>query len=343
MNTSPVVARAGTVDSSLYRALDTLIDRTILLSYTRIGYALRHRMWDVADLNVDMTGKVCVVTGANSGIGLATAEGLATLGASVYMVARDPAKGQAARDHIITRTGNQNVQLEIVDLSSLDSVRGFAARFMRKEGRPDVLINNAGVLLSRRRFSVDGIELSFATNVLGPFLLTNLLIPLMKRSAPARIIFVSSGGMYTQKLNVSDLQSEREPFNGVVAYAQHKRAQVILTELWAERLAESSVTVNGMHPGWVDTPGVRKSLPTFWKIVRPFLRTPAQGADTIVWLAAAPRLASVSGKFWFDRRERETHKSARTVSPTQDRQRLWDECARLSGLTNAEARDASGR
>lgn len=320
--------------SSLSRNFDTLLESTILLSFSRIGYILRRNMWDTADLDVNMNARMCIVTGANSGLGFATTVHLAALGASVTMVARDPAKGQSAVDDVIDRTGNQNVRLEVVDLSSLAAVRDFAARLLEREDRLDVLINNAGVLLPERQLSADGIELSFATNVLGPFLLTNLLMPLLSRNTPARVIFVSSGGMYTQKLNVDDLQSERGGFNGTVAYAQQKRAQVILTELWAERLAGSGVTLNAMHPGWVDTPGVRKSLPTFWKVMRPLLRTPEQGADTIVWLAVAPRLASESGRFWFDRRDRETHKLARTVSPAQDRWRLWDECARLSGLVS---------
>ena len=319
--------------SSLSRNFDTLLESTILLSFSRIGYILRRNMWDTADLDVNMNGRMCIVTGANSGLGFATTVHLAALGASVTMVARDPAKGQSAVDDIIDRTGNQNVRLEIVDLSSLDAVRDFAARLLEREDRMDVLINNAGVLLPERQLSADGIELSFATNVLGPFLLTNLLMPLLARNTPARVIFVSSGGMYTQKLDVDDLQSERKEFNGTVAYAQHKRAQVILTELWAERLTGTGVTVNAMHPGWVDTPGVHRSLPTFWKVMRPFLRTPAQGADTIIWLAVAPRLASESGKFWFDRCQRKTHKLARTVSLPQDRQRLWDKCVHLSELS----------
>jgi NAD(P)-dependent dehydrogenase (short-subunit alcohol dehydrogenase family) len=317
-----------------------LLDKTVVLSYTRLGYVLRQATWRDADLDVDMTGRVCLVTGATSGLGLVTAEGLARLGATVYMIIRNEGKGRWVREGIIRRTGNENVHLEIADLSSLSSLREFATRFLEREHRLDVLVNNAGVLLPERERSVDGFELSFATNVLGPFLLTTLLIPLLEAAAPSRIINVSSGGMYTQKLDVEDLQFEHKPFNGVTAYAQAKRAQVILTELWAEKLAASGVTVNAMHPGWADTPGVQTSLPTFRRLTRRSLRTPEQGADTIIWLAVAPAVAGTSGRFWFDRQERTTHLLPHTQSSARDRQRLWDECTRLTGLANQPPVDA---
>jgi NAD(P)-dependent dehydrogenase (short-subunit alcohol dehydrogenase family) len=321
--------------SRAFRTLDTLLDKTVVFSYTRLGYTLRQMAWDDADMEVDMTGQVCIVTGATSGLGRSTAEGLARLGATVYLLVRNEGKGEAIRAWIELRTGNEDVHLQVVDLSSLSSIRDAVARFLDRERRLDVLINNAGVLLPTRMESVDGIEMTFATNVLGPFLLTTLLSPLMKESAPSRIINVSSGGMYTQKLDIDDLQFERKPFNGTIAYAQAKRAQVILTELWAEKLAASGVTANAMHPGWADTPGVQKSLPRFRKIMNRSLRTPRQGADTIVWLAVAQRLTGESGKFWFDRRERGTM-LPRTKSSDEDRQKLWDECVRLSRLARAE-------
>jgi NAD(P)-dependent dehydrogenase (short-subunit alcohol dehydrogenase family) len=317
---------------TLLHTFDTLLDKTVVLSYTRLGYALRQSAWKASDLDVDMEGKVCLVTGATSGLGLVTAEGLARLGATVYMLARSEGKGRWVREGIVRRTGNEKVHLEYADLSSLKSVREFVAKFLARERRLDVLINNAGVLLSQRELSVDGYELSFATNLLGPFLLTRLLIPLLEAGAPSRIINVSSGGMYAQKLDVEDLQFERKPFNGVTAYAQAKRAQVILTELWAEKLASSGITVNAMHPGWADTPGVRTSIPRFHRLAKGGLRTPEQGADTIIWLAVAESVASISGRFWLDRRERTTHLLPGTQSSARDRRRLWDECVRLSGL-----------
>jgi NAD(P)-dependent dehydrogenase (short-subunit alcohol dehydrogenase family) len=316
---------------TLFPFFDDLLDKTVLLSYTRLGYSLRQGNWKTADLGVDISGRVCLVTGANSGLGRVTAEALARVGATVYMLVRSEGKGCWIREGIVQRTGNQQVHLEVADLSDLNSVRAFVERFLARESRLDVLINNAGALLGERRTSADGFELSFATNVLGPFLLTNSLVPALKASAPSRVINVSSGGMYTQKLDVDDLQFERKPYNGVTAYAQAKRAQVILTELWAEKLAGSGVTVNAMHPGWADTPGVQRSLPTFRRWTKKGLRTPAQGADTIVWLAVAESVAGMSGSFWFDRKARNTHLLPGTRGSTQDRERLWEECARLTG------------
>ena len=315
----------------LFRAFDDVLDKTVVLSYTRLGYSLRQAAWKHTDLDVDMTGQVCLVTGSSSGLGRVTAEALARLGASVHMLVRSDSKGSWVREGIVRRTGNENVHLAHADLSSLNSVRTFAKRFRERQSRLDVLINNAGALLADRGTSVDGFELSFATNLLGPFLLTNLLIPLLEASAPSRIINVSSGGMYTQKLDVADLQYEHKPYNGVTAYAQAKRAQVILTELWAQKLAGSGVTVNAMHPGWADTPGVQSSLPTFRRWTQNSLRTPEQGADTIVWLAVAESVTGISGRFWFDRRERGTHLLRGTRSSAEDRERLWEECVRLTG------------
>jgi NAD(P)-dependent dehydrogenase (short-subunit alcohol dehydrogenase family) len=191
----------------------------------------------------------------------------------------------------------------------------------------------------------EGFELGFATNVLGPFLLTGLLLESLRRGAPSRIINVSSGGMYTQRLHADDLQLDRRDYDPPAFYAHAKRCQVILTELWAERLQGSAVGVHSMHPGWADTPGVQTSLPRFRKLMRPLLRDSDQAADTIVWLAAAPEPAERSGLFWHDRAPRPTHRVPWTRESDADRRRLWDECVRLSGWSEEDAvqpRPASG-
>jgi dehydrogenase/reductase SDR family protein 12 len=320
--------------------LDSGLDRTVLGGYTNVGYRIRSRGWRASDLP-RMEGKVALVTGASSGLGLAAAEGFARLGATVWLVARRRERGEAARSRIAERSANGNVHLGLCDLSKLESVRQFAAHFRHQASRLDVLVNNAGVMTAERALSDDGIELTLATNVVGPFLLTNLLIPLLQESAPARIINVSSGGMYTQKVRVDDLQSERGKFDGPAVYARTKRAQVILTEIWAEQTAGTGVVVHAMHPGWSDTPGVRSSLPGFYKATRPLLRTPAQGADTIVWLGAASEPAHSSGRFWHDRRQRPTHLLPWTREKRHEREQLWAQCVQLSHFRESDIPAAS--
>lgn len=310
--------------------LDEFLEWSIFLSFTRLGFQIRCRLWDWSDPGPEMQGKTCLITGANSGLGLATAKGLARLGARVVLITRDAAKGEAAQREVIAASGNEQVIFEVVDIGHLQAVRKFVERYLKAEKELHVLVNNAGILPARRELTSEGFERTFATNVLGPFLLTNALLPLLSRGAPSRIIFVSSGGMYTQKLRVDDLQYERDPFDGAVAYARTKRAQVVLTEMWAERLAGSGVIVHAMHPGWVDTPGLRSSLPRFYGLMRPFLRTAEQGADTILWLSAAREISTMSGLFWHDRRERKLHRSKTTKTSLEEHKKLWRECARLS-------------
>jgi NAD(P)-dependent dehydrogenase (short-subunit alcohol dehydrogenase family) len=278
-----------------------------------------------------MDGKVVLVTGATSGLGEAAATAFAQLGASVWLAVRNRERGESTRARIAAQTGSDDVHVGICDLGDLRSVRRFAEQYEVGAGRLDVLVNNAGVLTEERSLSRDGIELTLATNVVGPFLLTKLLTPLLLRSAPARVINVSSGGMYTQGLHVDDLQSTRGKFSGTVAYARTKRIQVVLSELLAWRLDGTGVVVNAMHPGWVDTPGLRTSLPGFHRVLRRLLRTPEQGADTIVWLGSAPQAGHASGAFWFDRARRRTHLLPWTRERDADRKRLWTEVERLSG------------
>ncbi len=317
--------------------VDTVLDRTVVGGYTNVGYRIRSRGWSAPELP-RMDGKVVAVTGASSGLGLAAAEGYARLGASVWVVVRDRERGERASAEIAARSGNDDIHVGVCDLSRLASIRSFAGRFPSRASRLDVLVNNAGAMTQTRELSADGIERTLATNVIGPFALTGRLIGLLRRSAPARIVNVSSGGMYTQRLRVDDLQSAHGRFDGASVYARSKRAEVILTELWAQRLAGSGVTVHAMHPGWVDTPGIRASLPRFYRATRPLLRTPAEGADTIVWLGAATEPALRSGLFWHDRRPRPVHLLPRTRESLAERASLWAQCIELSGWRD----DATG-
>ncbi len=315
--------------------LDTLLDRTVVPGYTRVGYRIRSRGWEQLPR---MDGRTVMVTGATSGLGLATAHALARLGASVRLLARDPERAERARSEIVGSSGNEDVASHICDLSSLASVRHAAGRIREQEPQLDVLINNAGVLAGERELSPDGYELTFATNVLGPFLLTGLLTGLLAENAPARIVNVSSGGMYSQRIDVEDLQTADHRYEGTRVYARTKRAQVILTELWAERLRGDGILVHAMHPGWAETPGVESSLPRFHTLTRPLLRDTDEGADTIVWLACAQEPRRSTGGFWHDRRRRPTHLLPWTRESETERRTLWDQCVRLSGLEETRAR-----
>jgi NAD(P)-dependent dehydrogenase (short-subunit alcohol dehydrogenase family) len=193
-------------------------------------------------------------------------------------------------------------------------------------------VNNAGVLPRTRAITIDGLELTHATNTLAPFLLTWLLREKLQAAPQGRVVNVSSGGAYPQRLDLSDLLWEKRPFNGVIAYAISKRAMMILTSMWANAFRGTRVTVNCMHPGWVDTSAVRNALPRFYSFMRPILRSPAEGADTILWLGIAPGLAEASGLCYFDRRPVSIHKLPGTRETPQDRERLWARCLNDCGL-----------
>ncbi len=310
---------------------DAVLDRTVIGSYTRLGYALRSPHWDDTELR-RMDGEVVIVTGATSGLGEAAAAGFARLGATVWLVVRNAERGERARARIAERSGSDELLVATCDLSEMSSVRRFAGEFAERSPGLDVIVNNAGVLTGERSLSADGIELTLAVNVLGPFLLTTLLVPVLESSAPSRVINVSSGGMYTQGLHLDDLQSAEGRFRGAVAYSRSKRIEVVLTERWAQRLQGTGVVVNSMHPGWVDTPGLRDSLPAFSRLMRPLLRTAEQGADTIVWLGAAAPAGEVSGGFWLDHARRPTHVLPWSGESDADRERLWEAVHRLAGV-----------
>jgi NAD(P)-dependent dehydrogenase (short-subunit alcohol dehydrogenase family) len=307
--------------------LDKALDATIAPGWSNIGYKLRKRSWDPIDESLD--GRTVIVTGATSGLGKATALDLARLGADLILVGRNPDKTERVRAEIAAETGNDQVRSEIADLSLMTEIRSLADRLLANEPAIHVLVNNAGTLFVERSETAEGIESTLATNLLGHFLLTNLLIPRLVESAPSRIINVASGGMYSQRISIGNLQNDQGEYQGAAAYARTKRGQVILTEMWADQLKDKGVTVSSMHPGWADTPGVVESLPTFHKLTRPFLRTPAEGADTIVWLAASDEASDRTGLFWMDREPRPTHKSSRTKERPEKRQELWDALSEL--------------
>ena len=301
---------------------DGILEGSIVGSFTNVGHRLRSAHWEV-DMD-RMDGATVVVAGATSGIGLAAAHQMAGLGARVVLIGRNQEKLDAAVAEVAESSGGGETAGYRADLSSLDQVRRLADELLAGESRIDVLVNNASVLAPERSLSVDGFELTLATNLLSTFLLTNLLIPRMVESAPARIITVSSGGMYTEALDVSGLQMSPEDYAGSAAYARTKRAQVVLTDIWADRLAGTGVVAHSMHPGWVSTPGVAASLPTFRRVMGPLLRNADQGADTIVWLASDATALGSSGQFWMDRRPRSKHRLKRTGPGDAEAGLLWD-------------------
>jgi NAD(P)-dependent dehydrogenase (short-subunit alcohol dehydrogenase family) len=309
---------------------DRILDLTVFYSFERTGFQRHRACFRAEDTDVDLRGKTCLVTGANKGIGYAAALALAQRNADVWLLCRDPALGSAARDAIRRETGNDRVFLERLDVSELADVRAFASRFSASS--IDVLVHNAGVFLARRTETREGHELSFATNILGPFLLTHLLVPKLVNAPAARVIHVSSGGMYLRRLAVGDAEWTRRPYDGIGAYVEAKRAQVVLSEMWAERFKGSPITVSSMHPGWADTPGVRSSLPRFFALMKDRLRTSEEGADTIVWLAAAPAATALPGRFWFDRAPQPTHIFPWTHETPGARRRLWELCASLASV-----------
>jgi NAD(P)-dependent dehydrogenase (short-subunit alcohol dehydrogenase family) len=274
------------------------------------------------------------ITGAGSGLGLAAATRLARTGAVLRLLIRDEPKAARARDAILRQAPGAEVATYAVDLSDLASVRRAIDAMTEGEGRLDALVNNAGALLTERRGSSDGHEMTFATMVLGPFVLTNGLVPLLERTAAdagvARVINVASGGMYLQRLHLDDLQMERERYRGSLAYARAKRALVTLTGEWARRLRDRAITANAMHPGWADTPGIAASLPAFHRLIGPRLRTPEEGADTIVWLVASDEPSRTTGRFWLDRRARSIDRLPWTRVDAEEAHRLWRECERLT-------------
>ncbi|TIC84892.1 SDR family NAD(P)-dependent oxidoreductase [Nocardioides sp. GY 10113] len=298
--------RRGVTDA-LGRAADTALDRSVALGFSRIGPAVRRRLsaWPADPPAGALAGQHAAVTGATSGLGLATALGLLRLGATVHLVVRSTDKAERVRAELLDRVPGGVVQVHRCDVADLDDVRRLGARLVAEIPRLDVLVHNAGALPATRTESPQGHELTMALHVLGPVLMTDLLLPLMAGRG-ARVVLVTSGGMYAQRLRDDDPEYRAGEYSGTTAYARSKRAQVELLPVLQDRWRAAGVEVYATHPGWVDTPGLAESLPTFSRLVGPFLRDADAGAETTVWLAAQePPLPG--GGLWHDRRERPTH------------------------------------
>ena len=278
--------------------IDRVLEWTVALSFTRIGYAARRRLfgWRALD-SYDLAGRIALVTGATSGIGFATAELLAGMGAHVILLGRDRGRTEQARTRIAEAVPGASLSIVVASVSDAAQIQRAAAEVRAAHPRLDVLVHNAGALASKYNRSPMGVEETSAAQVAGPFLLTGLLLDRLRAAAPGRVITVSSGGAYTTALTVEGLDPEPSEFEGSRQYARVKRAQIALTALWAQRTAGSGVVFQSMHPGWVDTPGLAASLPRFYRLLKPLLRSRVEGADTIAWLAADDAGATASGRF----------------------------------------------
>lgn len=317
-------------------ALDTTLDRTIAPGFTRLGYAVRRRLptWPADPAPGCLTGHHVAVTGASSGLGECTAHDLAALGATVHLVVRDAGRGGRVAAEIESAVGRAGAaRVWVCDVSDLDSVRTFCSAFLAAGLPLRALVHNAGALPATRTESAQGHEMTMALHVLGPVLMTELLLPLLGTDA-GRVVFVTSGGMYSQPLPVDDPEFLRGEYSGTTAYARSKRGQIELLPVLARRWLPSGVSVSATHPGWAATPGVQTSLPRFNALLGPALRTAGEGADTTTWVVAADP-APASGQLWHDRRARPTSIMRRTRPTTVQRERFWAWVAEGVGLPDA--------
>ena len=281
--------------------------------------------------NGGMGGKTVLITGGTSGIGKATAAALAAMGANVVVVGRNPERGGAAVEEIKAQSHSGSVELMLADLSVQSEVRRLAEEFLGRHDRLDMLANNAGLVQSKRTETPDGIETTLAINHLAPFLLTNLLLETLEQSAPSRVITVSSEAQRWGNMDFEDMQSRRK-YRGFPVYGMTKLANIMFTYELAERLDGTGVSANCLHPGSVGTnfgQNNRGVMALFFRTFKPFMRSPEQGADTLIWLSSSSEVDGVSGKYFSDRKEIEAKKVAHDPAA---RRRLWEISEDLTGL-----------
>lgn len=307
------------------------MEATVAPSFSRIGYDVRSRIHGWHPVTDDMRGQVVLITGASSGLGRATAESLAALGADLILVGRDEARlasvSSLCRNYAAE---GASITTVIADLTRLSEARELVVQVEALTDHLDVLIHNAGALVHEYHRTEEGFEQTYAAQVLSQHIITSGLLSLLANSENPRVIVVSSGGMYTQRLDPDAMEMGETDFDGVRAYALAKRAQVALNDQWAARYPH--IFFAAMHPGWADTPGVAESLPTFKRVTGPFLRTPQQGADTIVWLAADTHEVKPSGEFWLDRAPRAEEKLPGTAGDAEDAAQLWEKVCQATGV-----------
>ena len=298
-----------------------LLDRSIVFSFDRTGYHRHAKQFEDSELRTLDSDTHIVVTGGNSGIGYATARRCGRSGARVTIVGRSQERTDAAAQRLRS-DGCPAIESRICDISELSDVHRLAGEL----GTVDVLVHNAGDMVHELEHTQEGIERITATHVVGPYVLTRRLIDegKLKGADGARVIFVASGGMYTQPLHVEALSNFPKKYDGVVHYALTKRAQVVLANLMDDHYAATgAIRFAAMHPGWVDTPALSRAMPFFKRVTQPILRTPDQGADTVAWLALCPiDCWSSDTRFYFDRQSAPIHVTARTRRDSDAPERL---------------------
>ncbi|MFW9957407.1 MAG: SDR family oxidoreductase [Candidatus Odinarchaeota archaeon] len=283
--------------------------------------------------SIDMTGKVCMITGANSGIGRETSRALAKMGATVVMAVRNREAGEEVRQGITKETGNESIELMVADLFSIEEVRGLASDFKKTHSRLDVLINNAGGIFPKKEMTIDGLERTFALNHLAPFLLTHELLDRLKASAPSRIINVSSAAHLRGKIDFENLQSEKK-YGQLGPYANAKLMNVMFTYSLARYLDGTGVTVNVLHPGVVRTRfgqnEASRARKLIFRMFGPLLKSPEKGAETSIYLASSPEIEGANGKYFVNCQP----KQSATISYDEELQeQLWQRTEQLLGIS----------
>lgn len=298
--------------SPLSTTVSKVLDFTVVPGFSKIGYLVRKKLGGWSEISeFDLTGKTVVITGPTSGLGLEVVRLLAPTGVKLILVGRNPQKLATVIAEIEPKCAAGKPEAVIADMGDLSAVRRACQDIQKLTSHINVLVHNAGALLNSREISADGIEQTIASHVVGPHLMTSLLLPELQGG---RVVTVSSGGMYTKGLpdlcNGASLEMSADKYNGTQQYAIAKRVQVTLNEMWADRVPETQFVA--MHPGWADTPGVQESIPGFRRVTAPILRSAREGADTIAWLSAVDVLPGASGTFWCDRQTWPIHKTPTT-------------------------------
>jgi NAD(P)-dependent dehydrogenase (short-subunit alcohol dehydrogenase family) len=307
-----------TARSSASRVVDKLLEATVVGSFTKIGFDVRSRLEEWRDPS-DAGGRTVVITGATAGLGLAMATRLAGLGANVTLVGRNQNKIDDALA-VVCEVARGRVEGHRCDLSVLADAKELAEKLTASSSPLDVFIHNAGSLLSKFTPTSEDVETTLATHLLSPYLLTERLIASRSFALHARIITMTSGGMYTEKFNLSTLEMNQMNYQGTVAYARAKRAQTVMVAHWQRTYGPSDLAFHLVHPGWAATKGVSEGIPGFERVMRPLLRSADQGADTAVWLAGSPDGSPKPGLLWLDRHPRSLHRVPRTrLSPSEER------------------------